>query len=383
VLLKKEHQEFREKIRAFVEKVIAPGTEKIDLEQRFPAEYLKPMADMGLMGMVVPEEYGGSLVDTVSYSIAVEEISRVCGSTGITIAAHNSLGTFPVYKFGTEEQRKKYLPRGTRGGELMAFGLTEPEAGSDAGATKTTAVKKDDHWVVNGTKCFITSASHAFASVNTARTSDEPGVKGISSFILEKEWDGYEIGKKENKMGLRGSDTASWHFTDVRVPLENQLGNLGEGFKQFMITLDGGRISIGAMALGLAQGAYEVALKYAAEKTVNGKPIGATQAIQFKLADMATEIEAARYMVYGASEMKDAGVKFSKESAMSKLYASEVGYRVCYEAVKILGEVGFLTGPYPAERMLRDVKLCEIGEGTSEIQRIVIAREALKSVMIK
>jgi len=380
VLLKKEHQEFREKIRAFAEEKIAPNAAKIDLEQRFPVEYLKPMAGIGLMGMVVPKEYGGSQVDTVSYSIAVEELSRVCGSTGITIAAHNSLGTFPIYKFGTEEQRKKYLPRGTGGGELLAFGLTEPEAGSDAGATKSTAVKKDDHWILNGTKCFITSATYAYASIATARTSDEPGVKGISSFILEKGWEGYEIGKKENKMGLRGSDTSTMHFTDIKVPLENQLGNLGEGFKQFMITLDGGRISIGAMALGLAQGAYECALKYAATKR-NGEMVGATQAIQWKLADMATEIEAARYMVYGASQMKDAGVKFSKESAMAKLYAAEVGNRTCYQAIQILGEVGCLTGAFPAERMYRDVKLCEIGEGTSEVQRIVVAREVLKSVV--
>lgn len=380
MLLKKEHLEFREKIRAFAEAQIAPNAAKIDLEQRFPTEYLKPMAEIGLMGMIVPEEYGGARVDTVSYSIAVEELSRVCGSTGITIAAHNSLGTFPIYQFGTEDQRKKYLPRGTGGGELLAFGLTEPEAGSDAGATKTTAVKKDDHWLMNGTKCFITSASYAYASIATARTSDEPGVKGISSFILEKDWDGYEIGKKENKMGLRGSDTSSMHFTDVKVPLENQLGNLGEGFKQFMITLDGGRISIGAMALGLAQGAYECALKYAATKR-NGQMIGATQAIQWKLADMATEIEAARYLVYGASQMKDAGVKFSRQSAMAKLLAAEVGNRTCYQAIQILGEVGYITGEYPVERMYRDVKLCEIGEGTSEVQRIVIARDVLKSVI--
>ena len=381
MLLKKEHQEFREKIRAFAEEKIAPKAASLDLEQRFPTEYLKPLAEMGLMGMVVPEKYGGSPVDTVCYSIAVEELSRVCGSTGITIAAHNSLGCFPILKFGSEEQRQKYLPRGTRGGELLAFGLTEPEAGSDAGATKTTAVKKTDHWILNGTKCFITSASQAFASVITARTTDAPGVKGISSFLLEKTWPGYEIGKKENKMGLRGSDTAFMHFTDVKVPLENMLGNEGEGFKQFMITLDGGRISIGAMALGLAQGAYEVALKYAAHTMDNGKPLGDSQAVQWKLADMATEIEAARYLIYGASQMKDAGVKFSKESAMAKLYASEVGRRACYEAIQILGEVGLITGRYAAERMLRDVKLCEIGEGTSEIQRIVIAREVLKSVM--
>lgn len=382
MLLKKEHLEFREKIKAFADEKIAPHAAALDNEQRFPSEYLPLLADMGLMGMVVPKEYGGSKVDTVSYSIAVEELSRVCGSTGITIAAHNSLGCFPIYNFGTEEQRKNYLPRGTKGGELLAFGLTEPDAGSDAGATKTTAEKKDDHWILNGTKCFITSASHAFASIATARTSDAPGVKAISSFILEKDWDGYEIGKKENKMGLRGSDTAFLHFTDVKVPSENQLGGDGEGFKQFMITLDGGRISIGAMALGLAQGAYDCALKYAADTKVNGKPIGiASQAIQFKLADMAMEIEAARHLVYGASEMKDAGVKFSRESAMAKLYASEVGHRVAYEAIQILGEVGYFTNEYPAERILRDVKLCEIGEGTSEVQRIVIAREVLKSVM--
>jgi butyryl-CoA dehydrogenase len=378
VLLKKEHLAFRDKIRAFAEETFAPHAVQLDLDQRFPKEYLKPLAKMGLMGMVVPKEYGGSPVDTVSYSIAVEELSRVCGSTGITIAAHNSLGCFPILKFGSEEQRRKYLPRGTEGGELLAFGLTEPEAGSDAGATKTTAVKKSDHWLLNGTKCFITSASHAFASVVTARTSDAPGVKAISSFILEQGWPGYEIGKKENKMGLRGSDTAFMHFTDINIPLANILGNEGEGFKQFMVTLDGGRISIAAMALGLAQGAYECALKYAAEHVETGEPIGATQAIQFKLADMATEIEAARYLVYGASMMKDAGVKFSKESAMAKLYASEVGRRVCYEAIQVLGEVGFQTGPYPAERMFRDVKLCEIGEGTSEVQRIVVAREVLK-----
>ncbi|MEE9442965.1 MAG: acyl-CoA dehydrogenase family protein [candidate division Zixibacteria bacterium] len=383
VFLDKKHLEYREKIRDFSEEKIAPYAAEIDEEQKFRVGSLKDLASEGLMGMVVSEDYGGSMVDTVSYSIAVEELSRVCGSTGIIIAAHNSLGCFPIHKFGSENQKKKYLPRGTEGGELLAFGLTEPEAGSDAGATRTTSVKNGDGWIVNGTKCFITSASNAFASVITAKTSDEPGVKGISSFILEKEWEGYEIGKKENKLGLRGSDTAFMHFTDVKVPPENLLAELGDGFKQFMITLDGGRISIGAMALGLAQGAYECAVKYAAEKTVNGKPIGTTQAIQWKLADMATEIEAARYMVYGASMMKDAGVKFSKESAMAKLYASEVGRRAAERALDILGEVGIITNKYPAERILRDVKLCEIGEGTSEIQRIVIARDVLKSVMAK
>lgn len=380
MLLEKKQNEFRDKIMAFAAEHITPNAAQIDRDQRFPIESIKPMAEIGLLGMVVSEEYGGSPVDTVCYSIAVEELSRVCGSTGITIAAHNSLGCFPIYKFGTGQQKKKYLPRGTSGGELLAFGLTEPEAGSDAGATKSTAVKKDDHWLINGTKCFITSASHAFASIMTAKTSNAPGVKGISSFILEKGWDGYDIGKKEDKMGLRGSDTAFLHFTDVKVPFENQLGQSGEGFMQFMITLDGGRISIAAMALGLAQGALDCALKYAAETTRNGKPIGTTQEIQWKLADMATEIEAARHLVYGASRMKDAGVKFSRESAMAKLYASEVGNRASYQALQILGEVGLIDNNYPAERIHRDVKLCEIGEGTSEIQRIVIARDLIGSV---
>ena len=383
MLLKKEHNEFREKIRAFVEETIKPNAVEIDLESRFPSEYLKPMADIGLLGMVVPEKYGGSPIDTTCYSIAVEEVSRVCGSTGIVVAAHNSLGCYPIVTFGSEEQKNNYLPRGAGGGELLAFGLTEPGAGSDAGATRTTAEKKDDHWLINGTKCFITSATHAFASIITARTSDEPGVKGISSFVVEKGWQGYEAGKKEIKMGLRGSDTAFLHFTDLKVPLGSIMGNPGEGFRQFMITLDGGRISIAAMALGLAQGAYECALKYAATKQVNNKPVGASQAIQWKLADMATEIEAARYLVYGASSMKDAGVKFSQESAMAKLYAAETGNRVCSQAIQILGQVGIKTGEYPAERMYRDVKLCEIGEGTSEIQRLVIARDIMKSVTMK
>lgn len=380
MLLKKEHNEFREKIRAFVEETIKPNAAEIDLESRFPSEYLKPMADIGLMGMVVPEKYGGSPVDTTCYSIAVEEVSRVCGSTGIVVAAHNSLGCYPIVKFGSEEQKKNYLPRGAGGGELLAFGLTEPGAGSDAGATRTTAEKKDDHWLINGTKCFITSATHAFASVITARTSDEPGVKGISSFVVDKDWPGYETGKKEKKMGLRGSDTAFLHFTDLKAPLGSIMGSPGEGFRQFMITLDGGRISIAAMALGLAQGAYECALKYAATKQIDGKVVGASQGIQWKLADMATELEAARYLVYGASSMKDAGVKFSQESAMAKLFAAETGNRVCSRAIQILGQVGIKTGQYPAERMYRDVKLCEIGEGTSEIQRLVIARDIMKSV---
>jgi butyryl-CoA dehydrogenase len=379
MLLEKKHQEFREKVRAFALEKIAPYAVELDEKQEFMGRHLKALAEMGLMGMVVPEQYGGTPVDTICYSIAVEELSRVCGSTGITIAAHNSLGLFPIYKFGTEEQRKKYLPRGTQG-ELIAFGLTEPEAGSDAGATKTHAELHGDNWIMNGTKCFITSASYAFASIATARTSDAPGVKAISSFILEKGWPGYDIGKKENKMGLRGSDTAFMHFTDLKIPKENQLGKLGEGFKQFMITLDGGRISIAAMALGLAQGALDCALKYATERQQFGKPICEFQAVQWLLADMATEVQAARYLVYGASSKKDAGVPFGQDSAMAKLYAGEVATRTASRAIQILGGVGYYSGKYPAERIWRDAKLCEIGEGTSEIQRLVISRELIKSV---
>ncbi|MEW5993567.1 MAG: acyl-CoA dehydrogenase family protein, partial [Candidatus Zixiibacteriota bacterium] len=304
-MLEKKHHEYREKIRAFAVEQIAPQAAQIDDEQRFPTEYLKPMAEIGLMSMLIPEDYGGQRVDTVCYSIAVEEVSRVCGSTGITVAAHNSLGTFPILAFGNEEQRRKYLPRAAR--ELVAFGLTEPDAGSDAGGTKSMARKNGDNWILNGTKCFITSASHAFATVATARTSDDPEDKRITSFILEKDWEGYSVGKKENKMGLRGSDTAFLHFDDVKVPAENQLGKIGEGFKQMLITLDGGRISIGAMAVGLAQGALDCALKFASERVQFGKPIAHHQAIGHTLADMATEIEAARLLVYEASRLKDTG----------------------------------------------------------------------------
>jgi len=377
-MLEKKHHEFREKIRAFALEKIEPLAATLDEEQRFLHEHIKPMADLGLMSMLIPKEYSGQPVDTVCYSIAVEELSRVCGSTGITIAAHNSLGAYPILAFGNEEQKKKYLPRAVN--ELVAFGLTEPEAGSDAGATKSYARKDGDHWILNGTKCFITSASHAFATIATAKTTDDPKDTAITSFILEKDWEGYSVGKKENKLGLRGSNTAFLHFDDLKVPAENQLGKIGEGFKQMLITLDGGRISIGAMALGLAQGALDCALKYAAERVQFGKPIAYHQAVGFTLADMETEIEAARLMIYETSLMKDSGQRFSKHSAMCKLFASEVATRCAYKAIGILGGVGCLTGKYPAERIWRDVKLCEIGEGTSEIQRLVIARELLKEL---
>ncbi len=378
-LLEKKHHEFREKMRAFCLEKIAPLAETLDIEQRFPTEHMQPLTEMGMFNALFPEKYGGRPIDTISYAIAVEELSRVCGSTGIMIAAHNSLGTFPIYKFGTEEQRKKYLPRAAKG-ELLAFGLSEPDAGSDAGGTKTMARKVDDGWIVNGSKCWITSATKAFATIGTARTSDDPEDKAITTFIMEKDFPGYAVGKKENKLGLRGSDTAFLHFDDMKVPDENLLGKIGDGFKQMLITLDGGRISIGAMALGLGQGALDCALKYAADRKQFGKPIAYNQAIQHKLADSDMELQAARLLIYDCAQRKDAGEKFTKFSAMCKLYASEVGRRAAERAMDILGGIGYYTGPYPAERIWRDVKLCEIGEGTSEIQRLVIAREMLKEI---
>ncbi|HUV30150.1 MAG TPA: acyl-CoA dehydrogenase family protein [Acidobacteriota bacterium] len=380
-MLEKKHLEYREKIRAFMEETVKPVAATLDLEQRFPDEHMKPLTDMGLLSMLVPEKYGGRPTDTLTYTIAVEEASRVCGSTGIMLAAHNSLGCLPILEFGSEQQRQKYLPRAAQG-ELIAFGLSEPEAGSDAGGTRTMARRENEHWVINGCKCWITSATKAFATIASARTSEDLEDKRITCFILDKDWEGYSVGKKENKLGLRGSDTAFLHFDDLRVPLDAQLGDVGQGFKQMLITLDGGRISIGAMALGLGQGAFECALRYSADRVQFGKPISYNQAIQHKLADMATELEAARQLLYECSCMKDAGVPYGHYSAMAKLYASEVATRAAATAIGILGAVGISTGRYPAERIWRDVKLCEIGEGTSEIQRLVIARYLLKSLKV-
>ncbi|MEE9554510.1 MAG: acyl-CoA dehydrogenase family protein [candidate division Zixibacteria bacterium] len=373
------HEKCRAKVREFGLAEIEPITQKIDREQIFPEDLVGKLCDFGLLGLVVDKKYGGTEIDTLSYIIAVEEISRICGSTGITVAAHNSLGCWPIYAFGTEEQKKKYLPEITTGGQLAAFGLTEPDAGSDAGGTKTFAEKIDGGFKVNGTKCWITSAGVASTFVFTARTSHDPGSHSISSFLIKAGAKGFSSGKKENKLGLRGSDTRFLHLDDCIVPDADLLGKTGEGFKQFMKTLDGGRISIAAMALGLAQGAYDVTLKYAKHRKQFGKSIGDFQAVGFKLADMATEIQAARHLVYHAACLKDEGKRYSKESAMAKLYASEVGNRVSYAAIKILGAEGY-GDRYPVERIHRDVKLCEIGEGTSEIQRLVISRMILKEI---
>ncbi len=374
--LTEEQRMTREMVRDFAENEIKPLAQERDHTGEFPWELIRKMGPLGLLGLPISEEYGGAGADTVCYAIAVEEIARVCGSTAITVAAHTSLGTYPIYRFGSDEQKRKYLPRLASGQALAAFGLTEPEAGSDAGATRTRAVLQGDEWVLNGQKIFITNGSIAEVVIVTAVTDPEKGTRGISNFIVEKGTPGFRPGRDEEKMGLKASVTSELFLEDCRLPKENFLGQPGEGYKQFLITLDGGRISIGAMALGLAQGAYERALAYSKERVQFGRPIAKFQAIQWMLADMATEIEAARLMIYRSAWLKDQGVRFTKEAAMAKLYASEVAERACFKAVQIHGGYGYMR-EYDVERMYRDQRLCTIGEGTSEVQRLVIARQIL------
>ncbi len=376
MFLTEEQKMVKDMVRDFAEGEVKPYAAEIDENERFPEEVIPKLAELGLLGITIPEEYGGSGMDTVCYAIAVEELSRVCASTGITLAAHISLGTQPFVMFGTEEQKQKYIPELCDGTYLGAFGLTEPDAGSDAGGTKTTAVLDGDEYVINGSKCYITNATYAGTLVATAVTDKTKGSKGISSFVIPKDTPGYEISKKEIKMGIRGSDTVALAFDNARIPKENLLGKEGEGFKQFLTILDGGRISIAAMALGIAQGAFEEALKYSQERVQFGKPICAFQAIQFKLADMAMEIEAARHLVYHSARLKDAGKNYIRQASMAKTYASEVAVRVCNQAIQVHGGYGY-SREYPVERMFRDAKICTIGEGTSEIQRMVIARTLL------
>ncbi len=372
-----DHLLFQKTVRDFMDQEIAPRAAEIDRTDQFPHWAIGKMAEMGLMGIVFPEEYGGAGGDYLMYAIAMEELARVSGSVALILAAHVSLGTYPIYAFGTDAQKKKYLPDLTTGRKLGAFGLTEPGAGSDAGGTRTRAVKREGGWVVNGSKHWITNAGVAGTLVATARTSDAPGVDGISSFIIEGGTPGLKIAKKEDKVGLRGSETNPIFFEDMKLPGDSLLGEEGKGFRQFMKTLDGGRISIAAMALGLAQAAYDAAVNYAAQREQFGKPIAEFQGVQFKLADMATEVEAARHLIYSASRLRDKGERITKYSAMAKLYASEVSMRVTNHAIQIFGGNGY-SREYPVERYWRDAKLTEIGEGTSEIQRIVIARELLK-----
>jgi hypothetical protein len=372
-----EQQHLRKSVREFAEGEIAPHVLEWDEASHFPQEILPKLAEMGLLGVIFPEEYGGAGLGYVEYATVVEELSRVDGAVGLTVAAHNSLCSNHIYKFGNEEQKRKYLVPLAQGKKLGAWSLTEPEAGSDAGGTRTTAVRDGKHWVLNGAKTFTTNGRFADICVAMAVTDKRKGSHGISAFILEKGMPGFRPGKKENKLGMRASDTSEVVFSDCRVPEENLLGAEGEGFISSLKILDGGRISIAALALGMAQGALEAATRYAKQRKQFGKTISEFQAIQFKLADMATEVEAARLLVYQAAWLADRkDARFTRESSMAKLFASEVAVRVANECVQIHGGYGFIKD-YPAEKFYRDVKLCTIGEGTSEIQRLVIARQLL------
>jgi alkylation response protein AidB-like acyl-CoA dehydrogenase len=376
--LNEQQQMIQKLVQEFATETVEPRAAEIDRNNRFPEETFAEMAELGLMGLPVPEAYGGGGADYLSYALAIEALATVCASTALGLAAHTSLVCMPIYLFGNETQKQTYLPRLTAG-ELGAYGLTEPNAGSDAGGTETTALLKDKTYVLNGTKIFITNANYARIFIATAVTEKGKGTKGISAFIFEREMAGFSLGSKDEKLGMRGSDWGTLQFDEAAIPVENLIGEPGQGFKYFMQTLDNGRISIGALALGIAQGALDKALQYAKERQQFGKSISSFQAIQFMLANMATEIEAARLMVYNAARLKMAGLPFTKEASMAKLFASEVASRAANMAIQIHGGYGY-TKDFPVERYLRDAKLCEIGEGTSEIQRIVIARSLLDAV---
>lgn len=373
--LTEEQQMIQKMVREFAEGEIRPRAIEIDKEAKFPIDIFNKLGELGLLGIPFPEKYGGSGGDTISYAIAAEEIGRICGSTGLSYAAAVSLGASPIYYFGTEAQKEKYLKPLAEGKELGSFGLTEPHAGSDAGGTETTAIEDGDDYVINGEKCFITNASYAKTLIVTAVTGkDENGKNLISALIVPTDTKGVTITNNYDKMGVRGSDTAEVVLEDVRVPKENVLGEKNKGFKQFLYTLNGGRISIGALAVGIAQASLEKSLSYAKQRKQFGKPISKFQAIQFKLADMAMETELARNMVHKAAWLKDQNKPFSKEAAFAKLFATETAFRAANQAVQIHGGYGYMR-EYEVERYLRDAKLLEIGEGTSEIQRLVIARE--------
>ena len=376
ICLREEHHQVREMARKFADEVLAPIAREIDEKEEFPADVVRQMGELGFMGLPYPERYGGAGLDTLSYAIAVEEISRVCASTGITLAAHVSLGCGPVAANGTEEQKAKFLTPMAKGEAIGAFGLTEPGAGSDSAGTKTRADKVPGGWKVNGDKIYITNGSVAKYVTFTAVTEPGKGTNGISAFIMDTGTQGFRAGPREKKMGLRGSDTVAIYFEDCFVPDENLLGDPRGGFKTFMKTLAGGRISIGAMALGIARGAFDHAVAYAKQRRQFNQPIANFQAVQFMLADMATKIEASRLLVYHAALLRDGNKPYVKEAAIAKLFASESANWVTDKAIQIHGGMGYMR-EVPVERMHRDAKLMEIGEGTSEIQRMVIAREIL------
>jgi alkylation response protein AidB-like acyl-CoA dehydrogenase len=376
--LNEEQQQIKYSVREFAESEIRPHVMEWDESQHFPDELRPKLAELGLMGVIFPEQYGGAGMGYVEYATIIEELGRVDGSVGLSVAAHNSLCSNHIYSFGSEEQKQKYLIPLAQGESFGAWGLTESQAGSDASGTRTTAVRSNGGWKVNGSKNFITHAIACNTLVAVAVTDKSKGSRGISAFIFDKSMEGFRSDKKENKVGMRASETSSVVFEDCYVPEENLMGVEGEGFTQAMQILDGGRISIAALSVGIAQGAYEAALKYSKERQQFGKPISEFQAIQFKLADMATQIEAARLLTLQAAALKDAGKTTTRQSSMAKLYASEVAVRVSEESVQIHGGYGY-TKDYPAEKYWRDSKLCTIGEGTSEVQRLVIAKQLLKA----
>jgi butyryl-CoA dehydrogenase len=394
-----QHLAVREMVRHFAQEEVAPVAKQFDAEATFPWENVRKMGELGLLGVPWPESLGGAGLDLLSYIITIEELARVDASTGLTISAHTTLGTSPIMHFGTDAQRERFVPLLASGRVLGGFGLTEPDAGSDAGGTKTTAVRRDGHYLLNGTKRFITHGSVGEIFVVTAVTDPSQGTKGISSFIVTKETSdlaktrelgighdasltampGFRSGKKEDKLGWRASDTSELILEDVEVPAENLLGREGEGFVNFMKTLDAGRIGIAALSLGIATGAFEEAVKYASVRKQFGQTIASFQGIAFQLADMATELEAGRHLTYHAAWLAQQGLPFGKQAAMAKLFCSELAMRATIKAVQVHGGYGY-TKDYPVERMMRDAKICEIGEGTSEIQRIVIARHILREL---
>jgi hypothetical protein len=375
--LTEDQEALRREIRDFAAREIAPNVLRWDEASEFPHDVVRQLGQMGLLGIIFPPEYGGAGLGYTDYMLAIEELSAVDGSIGIIVAAHNSLCTNHIFLAGSEAQKKKYVSKLATGEHLGAWALTEPGSGSDASAARTTAVRRGDQWVLNGNKTFITNGHYADVSVIIAVTNKEEGTHGLSAFIVEKGTPGFRPGKKENKLGLRASDTSELIFEDCAIPAENLLGKEGEGFVDAMRTLDGGRISIAALSLGIGRGALDASVKYVKQRKQFGKAIAEFQGIQWKLADMATELDAARLLTLRAAVLKDAGKRVTQESAMAKLYASEVAVKICNEAVQLHGGYGFIKD-YPVEKFYRDVKLCTIGEGTSEIQRMVIGREILK-----
>jgi alkylation response protein AidB-like acyl-CoA dehydrogenase len=375
--LTEEQIAIRNMVRDFAQKEIAPHIMTYDEAKEFPEQIIKKLGELGLLGVIYPESYGGANMGYVEYALIIEELSAVDPSIGLIVAAHNSLGALHLFTFGSEEQKKKFIPRSMNGETLSAWALTEPGSGSDAKALKTTAVHKGNKWIMNGSKTFITNPNYSDYTIVMAITNPEQGARGISAFIVEKGTPGFRIGKNLNKLGMRASDTAELFFDNCEIPEENLLGKEGEGFHQAMSILDGGRVSIGSMCVGIARGAYENALKYAQEREAFGKRVSDFQATKFKLADMAMEIDAARLLILRSAWLKDQNLPLNLESAMAKLYASEVAVRVANEAVQIYGGYGFIK-EYPVEKFYRDAKLGTIGEGTSEILRLVIARELLQ-----